>query len=94
MKRYFSLVLFFALLLLSNISQAIDKERFVGIQVKSDPSIVVKIWFNVGSQNDHVGKEGLANLTSALLSEGGTIEKTYSQILEELYPLATGYSAS
>jgi zinc protease len=94
MKRYISLILFALLLFCSNFSMPFDKERFVGIKVKSDPSIAIKIWFNVGSQNDPVGKEGLANLTSALLSEGGTKEKTYSQILEELYPIATSYYAN
>jgi zinc protease len=80
--------------LICSTSYPFDNDRFVGIQVKSDPSIAFKIWFNVGSQNDPKGKEGLANLTSELLSEGGTKERTYSQILKELYPLATGYGSS
>lgn len=62
--------------------------------VKGDPNITVKLWFRVGSQNDPKGREGLAALTGALLSEGGTRALRYDQILEMLFPLAGGYGVS
>ncbi len=60
----------------------------------ADPNVAFKLWFKVGSQHDPQGKEGLAQLTAAMLSEGGTAERGYNAILEALYPLAAGYGAS
>ncbi|MCB1051531.1 MAG: insulinase family protein [Acidobacteria bacterium] len=62
------------------------------LPVANDPVVSIRIWFKVGSMNDPAGKEGLANLTAALLSEGSTQKNGYAQILEKLYPLAAGYS--
>ncbi len=54
----------------------------------SNPLVAVRLVFSVGSKDDPAGKEGLAALTAALVSQGGTRELTYSQILEKLYPMA------
>lgn len=64
------------------------------LPVKEDPNVSIRLWFKVGSQDDPPGKEGLAALTAALLSEGGTRTRSYDQILAKLFPLATAYSAS
>jgi zinc protease len=64
------------------------------LPVESDPEVSFKIWFQVGSQDDPAGKEGLAALTAQMISEGGTERLPYDKILEQLYPLASGYSAS
>ncbi len=61
------------------------------LPVAADPTVSFKVWFKVGSQDDPPGKEGLANLTGQLLSEGGTTENSYEDILKKLYPLASGY---
>ena len=66
----------------------------VFLPVTNDPNVVVKLWFKVGSQNDPKNQEGLAALTASLVAEGGTRDRTYSQVLEQLYPLAASYSAS
>ena len=66
-------------------------ENVVLLPVADDPTISFKIWFKVGSQNDPAGKEGLAALTGALISDGSTTENSYEQILEKHYPLASGY---
>lgn len=63
------------------------------LPVADDPTVSFTVWFKVGSQNDPAGKEGLAALTGALLSQGSTTERSYEEILEELYPLASSYSA-
>lgn len=60
--------------------------------VPDDPTVSVSLWFEVGSQDDPKGKEGLAYLTSQILANGATRSKTYPQILAELYPLAAGYT--
>ncbi|HVS13513.1 MAG TPA: pitrilysin family protein [Thermoanaerobaculia bacterium] len=57
------------------------------------PFVAFDVWVKVGSQNDPQGKEGLAALTASLLADGGTTEDGYQQILERLYPMATGYFA-
>ncbi|GAB6282221.1 MAG: hypothetical protein STSR0008_09650 [Ignavibacterium sp.] len=84
-------IIFFILIQLG--IYAMDENRIVRLKVTDDPTITFRIAFKVGSQNDPIGKEGLAYLTSRMLSESGTQKFTYEQILEKLYPLATSYSA-
>lgn len=62
--------------------------------VATDPTVSFAVWFKVGSQNDPKGKEGLAALTAALISEGATTSNSYEQILHKLYPLASRYEVS
>ncbi len=59
--------------------------------VPDDATVSFTVWFKVGSQNDPPGKEGLAALTGDMVSDGATANNTYEQILEKLYPLASGY---
>ena len=66
----------------------------VELPVPTDPAVSFRIMFPVGSQNDPAGKEGLASLTASILSDGGTTQNTYDQILQKLYPMATGYGVS
>jgi zinc protease len=68
--------------------------KMVLLEVPSDPTISLAVWFKVGSQNDPTGKEGLAALTAAMLTEGSTQHNSYDQILEQLYPMAAGYGSS
>ncbi|MBI5431849.1 MAG: insulinase family protein [Planctomycetes bacterium] len=75
-------------------SSAHLSEAPVLLPVAQDPNVAFKLWFRVGSQNDPVGKEGLAELVGSMLSEGGTRELSYDKILNELFPLAAGYGAS
>ncbi|MCU7494541.1 MAG: insulinase family protein [Ignavibacteria bacterium] len=70
------------------------KENLVLLPVKNDPTVSFKIWFNAGSEYDPKGKEGLAYITARLISEGATLHNSYEEILEKLFPLASGYSAS
>lgn len=55
------------------------------------PLISFRILFMTGSASDRPGKEGLASLTAAMLAEGGTRTKTYAQITDAMYPMATGF---
>ncbi len=68
--------------------------KIVLLEVPSDPTISFAVWFKVGSQNDPVGKEGLAALTASMLTEGSTQQNSYDQILEKLYPMAARYGSS
>src|SRR6185437_14069861 len=56
------------------------------------PLVSFRILFMTGSANDPKGKEGLASLTAALIAEGGTRTRTYAQITDAMYPMATSFS--
>ncbi len=70
-----------------------DMEGTITLQEES-PFIAFNIWVKAGSQNDPQGKEGLAALTAAMLSDGSTKQDSYEAILEKLYPMAAGYGAT
>jgi len=57
------------------------------------PLVSIRILFMTGSAEDPKGKEGLASLTAAMLAEGGTRSKTYAQITDAMYPMATSFSS-
>ncbi len=61
------------------------------LPVPEDPTVSLAVWFDVGSRHDPPGKEGLAYLTGRLIAEGGTTERSYDEILDELYPMAASY---
>lgn len=71
-----------------------ESERVVLYPVKDDPTISFRFWFKVGSQCDPSGKEGLAVLTAALLTDGATTNRSYEEILDALYPMAASYTAN
>src|SRR5713226_3364710 len=56
------------------------------------PLVSFRILFMTGSASDPQGKEGLASLTAAMLAEGGSRAKTYSEITDVMYPMATSFS--
>ena len=57
------------------------------------PLVALRFVFDAGSQDDPVGKEGLAALTAAMIAEGGSEDLTYEQILAKFYPMAASLSA-
>ena len=61
------------------------------MSVPTEPTISFSIWFKVGSQNDPIGKEGLAYLTAQMLADASTENNPYEDILEKLYPIASNY---
>ncbi len=75
-------------------TQQVPQSECVLLPVPSDPTISFRLWFKVGSQDDPPGKEGLAAITAAMLTEGSTKQDSYQAILEKLFPLAGGYSSS
>jgi zinc protease len=72
----------------------IPVSQVVALPVESDPTVCFRLWFKVGSQNDPPGKEGLAALTSAMLTEASTKSISYEDILDRLFPIAGSYSAA
>ena len=55
------------------------------------PLITFRILLMTGSASDPKGKEGVAALTAAMLAEGGTHARTFSEITEAMYPMATSF---
>src|SRR5687767_481619 len=55
------------------------------------PLISFRLVFNTGAASDPRGKEGLAALTAAMLAQGGSRAMTYEQIVEAMYPMASGF---
>jgi zinc protease len=55
------------------------------------PLVSFRILFMTGSASDPAGKAGLASLTAAMLAEGGTRTKTYAEITDAMYPMATSF---
>jgi len=62
--------------------------RTVLLRSATNPLVAVRLYFDVGANDDPRGKEGLAALTAAMLGEGGTKERTYAEVLDALYPMA------
>jgi len=59
----------------------------------SSPLVSFRLLFNVGSASDPKGKEGLAALTAAMISDGGSRAMTYEQISDAMFPMATGFGS-
>ncbi|HEX4900804.1 MAG TPA: pitrilysin family protein [Pyrinomonadaceae bacterium] len=57
------------------------------------PLISFRILFMTGAASDPKGKEGVAALTAAMLSQGGSRAMTYEQIVEAMYPIATSFGS-
>lgn len=62
--------------------------RTVFVPSPMSPLVALRVFFHVGSADDPAGKEGLAALTSDVMGQGGTKKRTYSEVLDALYPLA------
>jgi zinc protease len=71
-----------------------DPPGIITVHEPESPFVALNIWVRSGSASDPKGKEGLASLTAAMISGGGTTEDPLERILEKLYPLAAGYGAS
>ena len=66
------------------------KDKNLLMQSQS-PTINFKIQFLTGAVDDPKGKEGLANLTAAMLSGGGTKKLSFDDIQKMFYPMAAGF---
>jgi zinc protease len=59
----------------------------------SSPLVSFRLLFNVGAASDPKGKEGVAALTAAMISDGGSRGMSYEQIVQAMYPMATGFGS-
>ena len=58
------------------------------------PLVSIRLLFNAGSIYDPPGKEGLSALTALMVSQGGTQKRSYSELLEALYPMAASIGSN
>ncbi|HEY4593494.1 MAG TPA: pitrilysin family protein [Thermoanaerobaculia bacterium] len=59
----------------------------------SSPLVAIQIRFDAGSLHDPAGKEGLAALTAMMIGQAGTQKRSYTDLVEALYPMAAGIDA-
>ncbi len=66
----------------------VETPEIVALPSPSSPLVAIRLLFRAGSIDDPAGKEGLAALTALMVAEASTAKRPYSQLLEDLYPLA------
>ena len=59
----------------------------------ASPLVSFRLLFNTGAASDPKGKEGVAALTAAMISDGGSQRLTYAQIVNAMYPMATRFNS-
>lgn len=59
----------------------------------NSPLVTIKIVFRTGSASDPAALPGLAAITADMLADGGTKNRTYKQIIDAFYPMATSVSS-
>jgi zinc protease len=69
-------------------------QEVIELKMPKSNKVVIKLMFRNGSICDPKGKEGLTELTTSLITEGGTKDLNHSQITDKIYPWAASYSAS
>jgi zinc protease len=66
----------------------------VALPNAATPRVAVQIRFDAGSIQDPAGKEGLAALTSLMIGQAGTAKRSYTDLVEALYPMAAGVNVN
>ncbi len=61
------------------------------LEPTQSPLVSFRLLFMTGAASDPQGKEGVASLTAALLAQGGSRALPYDEIVEAMYPMATGF---
>jgi zinc protease len=65
----------------------------VALPNPASPLVALRLQLDVGSIHDPAGKEGLATLTALMVGQAGTRKRSYTELLEALYPMAASISA-
>ena len=61
------------------------------LEPTQSPLVSFRLLFMTGAASDPQGKEGVASLTAAMLAQGGSRSLPYDEIVEAMYPMATGF---
>lgn len=84
----------YSILLSLIMSTLLYSQEVVELKLPNSNKVVVRLMFTNGSICDPAGKEGLTQLTSSLVTQGGTGDLSFSDIQDKIYPMAAGYSSS
>jgi zinc protease len=92
--KYILILIAFALTM-GDLLMAASEVESKTLLIKNEKEVTVSfnLWFNFGSANDPIGKEGLASIVAEILTDGSTTKNSYNQILDKLYPIAAGYDS-
>ena len=71
---------------------AVPAERLV-LQPGESPLLRFKLVFETGSADDPAGKEGLAELSAAMVTEAGSTRRRIDEITDLLFPMAGSFGA-
>ena len=63
------------------------------MQPSQSPQLSISLLFHTGSADDPEGKEGLAALSAAMISDGGSADMRYEEIQKALFPVAGGFGS-
>jgi zinc protease len=63
------------------------------LEPTQSPLVSFRLLFMTGAASDPQGKEGVANLTAALLAQGGSRTMPYDEIVEAMYPMSTSFGS-
>ena len=70
-----------------------EEARLCELPVPSSPLVAFRMQIATGAIDDPEGRAGLNTLTALTISEGGTRDRTYKQVLDQLYPMAASIYA-
>jgi zinc protease len=88
MSRTLCILTLAALALAACAPQASHQIETVTLASPDSPLVAIRLLFKVGSIDDPPGKEGLAALTAQMVAEAGTQKRSYSDLVDALYPMA------
>lgn len=74
-------------------SKSATPVSFITKPSASSPLVDVAFLVHAGAGFDPGGKKGLATLTAAMLTDGGSEAKSIQEINEAMYPIAAGFNA-
>ena len=77
-NNLFRIVLLIVFCMLGN--TFVSAQEVVELKLPKSEKIIVKLMFRNGSICDPVGKEGLTSLTANLITDGGTKDKTSTEL--------------
>ncbi len=83
-----------ALFLTLLFTSALPAQTVIELRQPKSNKVIVNLRFRNGSIADPKGKEGLTMATVSAITQGGTKDKTYSEIQELIYPWAATYGGS
>lgn len=68
--------------------------HLVSLPSEGSPLVAVRLLFDAGSIYDPAGKEGLAALTGLMVGNAGTTERSFTELVDALYPMAASISVT